>query len=92
MPDGISTKQVVHREVNISLREGKSQQSWRVFLPSKAFPGIPESKREYLRQFGTALHPGTPEKKAGAFGLAVVCANACVDEFNQKLAEALGTE
>jgi len=92
MPDGISTKQVIHRGVTISLREGKSQACWRVFLPSRDFPGIPDSKREYLRQLGTAKNAGTPEKRKYAFGLALLCADALVDEFHKKQGEAQAKE
>ena len=71
MPDGTTTKQAVYKGATISLRNGPKQQSWRVFFPKQNFPDVPESKREVLRQFGTAQHPGTPEKQQAAWLAAV---------------------
>ena len=62
MPDGTTTKQVLYRRATISLRDGSHQKCWRVFFPQQSFPGTPANEREYFRQFGTKMHPATPEK------------------------------
>ena len=88
MPDGTTTKQVLYRRATISLRDGSNQKCWRAFFPQQSFPGTPANERDRFRQFGTKMHPATPEKQAEVFKSAVACVDAFVTEYMKKSAAA----
>ena len=74
MPKDEHPDVVVYRGAQIKLRATKVQAAWRIFFPAHTFPSLATNQREFLRQFGTAQHAGTSEKKAAAWEAALDCA------------------
>ena len=89
MPDGGNVKQVIYYGAAITLRQNASQSAWRIFFPKKNFPAMEASKREYLRQCGTAISTATPEKKANAFASALLHAETVAKEYRKNHGENL---
>ena len=65
-------KAIFYRDVQITLRDTPSPQAWRASFQKKNFPDMKTAEREVLRQYGTQVNRGTPDKQATAFHNAIL--------------------